>query len=81
MKLKLNHKKNAKKNFLILGDYSHEINKNMLKILKMINKFKLYDKYNFYYKPHPATFVPKTYENFIVKNDYDLSFLLKSVKM
>ena len=79
---KLNHKKNAKKNFLILGDYSHEINKNMLKILdKTINKFKLYDKYNFYYKPHPATFVPKNLpKNFIVKNDYDLSFLLKRCK-
>ena len=56
-----------------MGDYSHEINKNMLKILdKTINKFKLYDKYNFYYKPHPQHSFLNLLKHFTEKNDYDL---------
>ena len=65
-----------------MGDYNNQINKNMLKILaKTIDKFKLHDKYNFYYKPHPATFVPQNLlKHFTEKNDYDLSYLLKRCK-
>jgi len=79
---KNNYENKSKKNFLILGDYKKEINKNMLEILSSaISKFKLYDKYNFYFKPHPAALVPQNLlKNFIIKNEDDLIFLLKKCK-